>query len=665
MTQTKTKKALLMSVLSMVLCVAMLVGMTFAWFTDTASTGVNKIVAGNLKVGLEYATEWDDAGNPTAWADAKGKTLQFKTADNRTDNILWEPGCTYKLPELRVVNKGNLALKYKVAITGITGDQKLAEVIDWKYNDAEIATSENMVICNDIELIRGEGIPFTISAHMQETANNDYQKLSIDGIAITVVATQLASEFDSIGNDYDKDAEYPVFVVGDVNKAGETVLKDKPEDHNVKLTAPSASLGEDVNKLSLEVVETAMPSGITVDTTQGATSLEVTLKDQNNNIVTAKEGTLFNVELNIGKNRTNLKLYHDGVLMTNDGETLTEASDHYIYNSTTGYVIMHVNHFSPFTAVYDKTKWTEQASEEYSTPIDEANKVVTIANAGELALLAKQVNGGKSYSGYTVKLVSNIDLENGEWVPIGRNGSAFQGVFDGQGHTISNLIINTSKECNVGLFGFTKNGEVKNFTLKNAMVKGYLEVGAVAGTPYTSKYTNIKLTGDVKVDGYSYVGGMFGKNAYANLTDLTINVSDGSYVKANSDNYRTYIGGLVGFMGEGAQVVKNVTSNIDVTGSTCDVGGITGIAHYGNSFINCLSSGDVTLTNAPDSGYELEIGGIAGVWHDQTGKTVTFEDCSYTGKLSSKLKGTPVTKFENNGLVGRKYGAGTGTLIIK
>ena len=105
MTQTKTKKALLMSVLSMVLCVAMLVGMTFAWFTDTASTAVNKIQAGNLKVGLEMATGWDENGNPTAWADASDTTLTFKTADNRAaDKILWEPGCTYELPELRVVN---------------------------------------------------------------------------------------------------------------------------------------------------------------------------------------------------------------------------------------------------------------------------------------------------------------------------------------------------------------------------------------------------------------------------------------------------------------------------------------------------------------------------------------------------------------------------------
>lgn len=189
----------------------------------------------------------------------------------------------------------------------------------------------------------------------------------------------------------------------------------------------------------------------------------------------------------------------------------------------------------------------------------------------------------------------------------------------------------------------------------------------MAGTPYTSKYSNITLTGDVRVDGFAYVGGMFGKNAYANLTDLTIDVDAGSYVNAKSDNYRTYVGGLVGFMGEGNQVVKNVTSNIDVTGSTCDVGGITGIAHYGNSFINCTSSGNVTLTSAQDVGDELEVGGIAGVWLNQAGQTVTLTGCSYTGTLSSyNVKTGFVTEFCYNGLVGNKYNSTStdGTLTI-
>ena len=62
-----------------------------------------------------------------------------------------------------------------------------------------------------------------------------------------------------------------------------------------------------------------------------------------------------------------------------------------------------------------------------------------------------------------------------------------------------------------------------------------MNVGVVAGTPYTSKYTNLTLTGSIQVEGYAYVGGMLGKNAYAPLTDLTINASQGSYVKADSE----------------------------------------------------------------------------------------------------------------------------------
>ena len=118
-----TKRALLGSVMAMVLCLAMLIGATFAWFTDTASTGVNKIQAGNLDVALEMK---DAAGQ---WVPAEGKTLDFVKAA-AGEQVLWEPGCTYELPQLRVVNKGNLALKYKIQITGINGSAKLNEDIE-------------------------------------------------------------------------------------------------------------------------------------------------------------------------------------------------------------------------------------------------------------------------------------------------------------------------------------------------------------------------------------------------------------------------------------------------------------------------------------------------------------------------------------------------------
>ena len=296
------------------------------------------------------------------------------------------------------------------------------------------------------------------------------------------------------------------------------------------------------------------------------------------------------------------------------------------------------------------------------------NGVYEIYNAQGLKWLASTVNAGTNLKGKTVKLANDIDLNNEEWTPIGKSGATFQGIFDGDNHTISNLKITDSDQSDVGLFGITRDGEVKNFTLHNASVKGYLDVGAVAGTPYTSKYTNIKLTGVVKIDGYAYVGGMFGKNAYANLTDLTIAVSADSYVKADSENYRTYVGGLVGFMGEGGHKVSNVTSNINVTGSTCDVGGITGIAHYNNTFENCTCTGNVTLTGASDAGDQLEIGGIAGVWHNQNGTKVTFRNCSFTGVLKTFLNGVDCSAdvAESNKITGRKYStSGTGELVIE
>ena len=195
-----TKRALLTSVMALVMCVVMLVGTTFAWFTDTARTSVNKIEAGNLDVQLLMK---DNAGN---WVDAENKALNFLVngaIPSEGTQILWEPGAEYKLPELKVVNNGNLKLKYKVAITGINGDAKLNEAIDWTINNAAFNLAEQTLDA------AAESVPFTIKGHMKENAGNEYQGLSIDGIGITVYATQAKGEYDSTCNDYDENATYP------------------------------------------------------------------------------------------------------------------------------------------------------------------------------------------------------------------------------------------------------------------------------------------------------------------------------------------------------------------------------------------------------------------------------------------------------------------------
>ena len=296
-----------------------------------------------------------------------------------------------------------------------------------------------------------------------------------------------------------------------------------------------------------------------------------------------------------------------------------------------------------------------------------------ISTVEQLRALATEVNGGTTFSGMQIKLSNDIDLKSEEWTPIGRKDKAFQGTFDGCGYTISNLKIergvnNSSSNADMGLFGFTSDGKVMNFTLYNAFVKAGIDVGAIAGTPYTSSYSNITLAGDVKVEGYSYVGGMFGKNVYKGMENLTVRVNEGSYVKAESETYRTYVGGVIGFMGEGNIIISNVESNINVTGSTCDVGGITGIAHYGNTFENCICTGNVTLVNANDAGDQLEIGGIAGVWMNSSAGKVTLRKCNFTGTLKSALNGVDKSEeVAGNRLSGRKYypNSNEGELIIE
>ena len=320
--------------------------------------------------------------------------------------------------------------------------------------------------------------------------------------------------------------------------------------------------------------------------------------------------------------------------------------------------------------------WDGESIEEPSlSAVD--NNVYEIERPSELAWLAAAVNGtleeeytratvaANNFAGKTFVLTQNVDLGGNEWTPIGDPNHIFKGTFDGKGKTIANLVVNGGSESNKGLFGVTREGEIKNLVVENAKVSGRLNIGVVAGEPYTSKYTNITVKGHVEVNGMAYVGGVGGKNAYADWTNITVDVDETSYVKAhsieNGTAYRTYVGGVCGFNGEGSHTFTNITSNINVEGSTCDVGGLFGIAHYGNKFENCVCTGNVEIYAADEADEAQEIGGIAGVWHNETGYSVTMTDCSFTGDLTTNIEGV---SFYYGGLVGKPYGDGEGKLII-
>jgi len=544
----------------------MLVGATFAWFTDTASTGVNKIQAGKLDVALEMK---DAAGQ---WVPAEGKTLDFvKAAGAENEAILWEPGCTYTLPELRVVNKGNLALKYKVAITGINGSAKLNEAIEWTIGDVAMGTEQH--------LAAGESNAFTIKGHMKESAGNDYQNLTIDGIAITVVATQDTVESDSFGKDYDAGAEYPVVAVANVNTNGDTVLKDKEEDHTIQVTVPAGALDEGVQSLKLEVVKSATPAGVKVASTESSQSYEVTMKDQSGNVVSTN-GTLMTVEMNVGKNRTALKLYHDGEKMTKDIGTLMDAADHYVYDAATGYVTMKVSHFSPFTAVFARDYWTDHAANGYATPVDTANKVVTVASAEELALFAKEVtDDGKNYSGYTLNLANDVDLGEYLWKPINGYKRLSGIVVNGNGHTIRNMKV---RGCtNSSLYGAGFIGDINGaVTVKDIAFDGadvffvnYAKPqfagnvgGIVLGYTYgTTLFENVSVTNS-SIWGFGKIGILLGMGA-----DPGVKVTFKDCVSKNNTIHAAYdMGGLAGMIQRGNGVDNASVENCTVENITVD-----------------------------------------------------------------------------------------------
>lgn len=209
----QTKRALLTSIMALVMCVVMLLGTTFAWFTDTATANVNTIKSGNLDVVLQVK---DSNGD---WITSNRALTWVKNAAGSGQELLWEPGASYNLEEFRILNNGNLNLKYKVIISGATGDTMLLDVIDFsgKITDENNAVTDlpsvsmnsTTPVILDRALAAGKADTITLNGTMQTSANNTYMKKTVDDITIAVYATQATGEYDSTRNDYDKFAEYP------------------------------------------------------------------------------------------------------------------------------------------------------------------------------------------------------------------------------------------------------------------------------------------------------------------------------------------------------------------------------------------------------------------------------------------------------------------------
>ncbi len=363
MSNKTTKRALVSSVLALVLCVCMLIGTTYAWFTDSVTTGVNTIQSGNLKVDIV-----DASGN-----SLEGTTLDFVAFDGNA-NILWEPGCTYNTEEFYIKNDGNLKLKFKMDVSGAKGDTQLLDVIDFTAmadasNFEFFVGSFGMLLSGQFDMLKGfeSGAqflneyalepgavvgPFAITGHMDETAGNDYQGLTMEGIAITVTATQAMGEQDSFGATYDENAEYAGTGFGSI-AAGESAVEITVADEGVKVgtaIVPAAAFDAN-NHVSMHIEKTVYNGDIQITAAQDKLSYDVTVEGLKDNNTEAIKVQLY---LGSGYDPATVKLYHY------DEEIACT------YNPITGWVTFETTTFSPFTIVYD-------AESEYVPPVVDEN----------------------------------------------------------------------------------------------------------------------------------------------------------------------------------------------------------------------------------------------------------------------------------------------------
>ena len=219
MTKTKsTKRALLMSALALLVCVSMLIGSTFAWFTDSVTSSGNKIKAGTLDIQLLMDADvdgtYEDISNSTSPIFGGDSIAQNNNADT-----LWEPGKT-QVAYLAIRNGGNLDLEYTVGLNVQNVSKDLYEVMEYAIvadadKDAPVTswTSGNSVVegtqsvSGDVALKVGETHYFALVIHMNEDAGSEYMGGQVN-FDLTVLATQTNSESDSFGSSYDMYAEY-------------------------------------------------------------------------------------------------------------------------------------------------------------------------------------------------------------------------------------------------------------------------------------------------------------------------------------------------------------------------------------------------------------------------------------------------------------------------
>ena len=631
----KTRNSIITSAISLLLCIIMLAGSTFAWFTDIVASNGNIIQSGNLDAQLHWSDKLLDADS-SEWIDAEGSKV--------FDYNRWEPGYT-ELRYIKVTNAGSLNLKWKLTVEANGPVTSLADVIEVYYVNpvtGELASLDGLESVGTLTEVMAEKTSsqgrltpkqnaiLAIAFHMDEYAGNEYQEISLcdNGFSLKLLATQDVGESDSFGDDYDIDADWGE---GTITFTASAPISQVPMIYG--------TLAGDITIGSGSNISALLPSGVKV--AEGATSLDLSVSavDTDSNITLGDGDSAKSLDVHVygvatdntvpmivnlgavleaGLGDTELKLYHteDGspVLMTRVDSTSDFAiHNQYTYNTETGEVSIYVKSFSVFSAV--KTAADEWDGTSDTSWYNENDTEFTLVTAEQLAGFRDLVDAGNTFEGKTVKLGADIDLKDTLFDPIGfgyykdnkvvdgvDNNTVFLGTFDGGNHTIYHLYQNgweldpdktnystyTYSTAGAGLFASIKNATIKNLAISGAeVVFECVDMGVLVGYAQGEcHFENIVIT------------------------------------NANIANYNRYTGGLVGEVSYGpygtdpdsgySHTFKNITvdSNVKVSGLWgsfgCGMGGVIG-GKWNDATVymeNVISAAEMDVYNDVVSAYQ-------------------------------------------------------------
>ncbi len=544
------KRALFNSVISLILCFSMLLTTTFAWFTDSVTTGINTIAAGTLDVELYHTN--------AAVTDERVNATTKLFMDLQGDPILWEPGVV-SYENLRVANEGDLALIYQLAINTENENHVkdpsgtmygLSQILKVGVVEGGITATDRAGVVASVEdgnwttlanffrggslLPEGEGEDektWGIVVYWEQGENDNYwnlnngkqldtgDALSID-LGIQLIATQEQYEEDSFGNDYDATAKTDTFPV--FNASGSVTTTVKPNDQNQTSEQVVMTTGQ---------ISAAIPAGVQLNAGTTALTMSVTEKNESDaNLTLGENEALRSLDVHIegvdeentvpmiidlgeimpkGLNEGNVKLYHVEKGASNgmtrvDTVAELDAHNEYYYDPATGRAVVAMATFSEIAMVADtENAWNGEFKYEW---YDSDKIELIIANADQLAGLGQLVSEGNSFSGKNIKLINDINMggenvldENGKlkFYPIGytKDGykGEFSGTFDGTGHKISDIYQNTWML--VGTYDGTYYnaamglfGYVNGGTVKNLTVDNFKSEGEFAPTGCVAAY---------------------------------------------------------------------------------------------------------------------------------------------------------------------------------